>query len=66
MLYSILYNLNWTYCGTVGITAHLYDEMIWLMMLICMKQDMHRSESQAYTVLLQCFKYCIFIRCVFL
>ena len=48
--------------GTVGITAHFYDDITCLMMI----QDMHRSESQAYTVLLLFFKYCIVIWCAFL
>ena len=44
--------------GTVGITAHFYDEITCLMMLIIhMIQDMHRSENRAYTVLLLCFQH---------
>ena len=49
--------------GTGGITAGSYDDITCLMMMI---QNMHRSESRAYTGLLLCFEYCIVIRCAFL
>ena len=44
--------------GTVGITAHFYDEITCLMMMMIHKiQDMHRSENWAYTMLLLCFQH---------
>ena len=49
--------------GIVGITAHFYDDitclmmMMMMMMMIHMIQNMHRSENQAYTVLLLCFQH---------
>ena len=44
------------------IVAQLALQLIFMMtfthlMMICMIQDMHRSENRAYTVLLLCYKY---------